>query len=121
MRKLIVLILIFLPLHAFAEVVDFTKCRTDGGKTIADVQAWVKDWRALAKKKKVEYELRLLVPHADPQMRAGEFFIEGRTPSLETHAKSWEWWYTDADAAASNKQLNGAAACDSGAIYRSTD
>ena len=121
MRKLVALFLICLPVSAFAEVMDYTKCKTNEGKTIADVQAWVKDWRVLAKKEKVDYELRILVPHADPQMHANEFFIEGRTPSLETHAKSWQWWYTDTDAAASNKQLNGACTCDIGAIYRSVD
>ena len=121
MRKLVALFLVCFPLQAFGEVMDFTKCKTNDGKTIADVQTWAKDWRALAKKKGVEYQIRILVPHADSQMHADEFFIEGRSASLQAHAKAWDWWYTDADAAASNKQLMGAAACDSGAIYRSTD
>jgi hypothetical protein len=33
----------------------------------------------------------------------------------------WQWWYTNADAAASNARLTAAAICDSGAVYRSTD
>ncbi len=81
----------------------------------------MKDWRALAKKKGVDYHLRLLLPHADSQMHADEFFVEGGSPTLQSHAKSWDWWYTDADAAASLKQLNAAATCDSGATYRSAD
>jgi len=121
MRKLVALFLACVPLHASAEVMDYTKCKLNSGKTLADVQAWVKDWRALAKKKGVEYRLRILVPHADPQMHAGDFFIEGATATLQSHAKSWDWWYTDAEAAASNKQLTAAATCDTGAIYRSTD
>jgi len=81
----------------------------------------VNDWRALAKKRGIQYRVRLLVPHADSQMKADEFFIESGATSLETYAKAWQWWYTDAEAAASNKQLTGAATCDSGAVYRSTD
>jgi hypothetical protein len=121
MRKLVALFLICVPLQAFGEVMHYSKCKTNEGKTIADVQAWLKDWRALAKKKGIDYRVRILVPHADAQMKADEFFIEGASSTLESHAKAWQWWYTDADAAASNKQLTGAAACDSGAVYRSTD
>jgi hypothetical protein len=120
-KKLVALFLVCAPLQVSAEVMDYIKCKTNSGKTIADVQAWQKDWRALAKKKGVEYQLRILVPHADSQMHADEFFVEGRTPTLAAHAKAWDWWYTDPDALASNKQLQGAATCDSGAIYRSTD
>ena len=121
MRKLVALLLICLPVHAFAEVMHYSKCKTNDGKTIADVQTWLKDWRALAKKEGVEYRVRLLVPHADSQLHADEFYIEGGSPTLESYAKAWQWWYTDPDAAASNKQLTGAATCDSGAVYRSTD
>ena len=121
MNKLVAVFLACVPLHASAEVMDYTKCTVNSGKTIADVQSWVKDWRTLAKKKGVEYRLRVLVPHADPQMHAGDFFIEGATATLQSHAKSWEWWYSDADAVASNKQLTAAATCDSGAIFRSAD
>jgi len=120
-RKLVALFLVCAPLQASAEVMDYTKCKVNSGKTMADVQTWVKDWRALAKKKGIDYHVRILIPHADPQMHADEFFIEGGSPTLQSHAKAWDWWYTDAEAAASNKQLTGAATCDSGATYRSTD
>jgi len=52
---------------------------------------------------------------------AFEFFIEGGSPTLQSYAAAWQWWYTDADAQASNQQLTAAATCDSGAVYRSTD
>ena len=121
MRKLVALFLVCAPLQASAEVMDYTKCKVNSGKTIADVQTWVTDWRALAKKKGVDYRLRILIPHADPQMHADELFIEGGSSTLQSHAKAWDWWYTDAEAAASNKQLTAATTCDSGATYRSTD
>jgi hypothetical protein len=121
MRKLVALFLVCFPLQAFAEVLHYSKCSTNDGKTIADVQTWVNDWRALAKKRGIQYHVRLLVPHADTQMKANEFYIESGTGTLDGYAKAWQWWYTDADALASNKQLTGAATCDSGAVYRSTD
>jgi hypothetical protein len=99
----------------------YSKCTTNDGKTIADVQTWLTDWRGLVKKKGIEYRVRLLLPHADSQLEANEFFIEGGSPTLQSYAKAWDWWYTDADAAASNRQLTAAATCDSGVVYRSTD
>lgn len=121
MKRLIAALVLCLPLPMSAEVMHYSKCSINDGKTIADTQAWVKSWRALAKKEGVEYRIRLLVPHADGQLAANEFFIEGGSPTLASYAKAWEWWYTDSDAAASNQQLIAAATCDSGAVYRSTD
>jgi len=121
MKKLVALFLVCLPLRASAEVMHYSKCKTNEGKTIADVQTWVDDWRSLAKKKGIEYRVRLLLAHADSQLAANEFFIEGGSPTLQSYAKAWQWWYTDADAQASNTQLTAAATCDSGAVYRSTD
>lgn len=121
MRRLLTLFLMCLPLQASAEVMHYSKCKLGDGKTIADVQTWLNDWRGLAKKEKIEYRVRLLLPHADSQLAANEFFIEGGSPTLESYAKAWQWWYTDADALASNAKLTAAASCDSGAVYRSTD
>jgi hypothetical protein len=121
LKRFLTLCLACLPLQASAEVMHYSKCKTNDGKTIADVQTWLNDWRALAKKAGVEYRVRLLAPHADSQLGAGEFFIEGGSPTLASYAKAWDWWYTNADAAASNRQLIAAATCDSGAVYRSTD
>ncbi len=121
MRKLLVLLLICLPFQASAEVMHYSKCKMNDGKTVADVQAWVDGWRTLVKKKGIEYRIRLLLPHADSQLAAGEFFIEGGSPTLPSYAAAWQWWYTDAEARASNEKLTAAATCDSGAVYRSTD
>jgi hypothetical protein len=121
MRKLLGLLLVCLPLQASAEVMHYSKCKLNEGKTVADVQAWVDSWRGLVKKKGIEYKVRLLLPHADAQLGANEFFIEGGSPTLQSYAAAWQWWYTDAEAQTSNKQLTQAATCDSGAVYRSTD
>jgi len=121
MKKWVALFLVCLPLRAGAEVMHYSKCKTNEGKTIADVQTWLSDWRVLAKKHAIDYRVRLLLPHADSQLGAGEFFIEGGSPTLQSYAKAWQWWYTDAAAQASNTQLTAATTCDSGAVYRSTD
>lgn len=121
MKKLVGLVLVCVPLQASAEVMHYSKCTLQDGKTIADVQAWVNAWRPLAKKHAVEYRVRLLLPHADNQLAPDQFFIEGGSPTLQSYAAAWQWWYTHADALASNAQLTAAASCDSGAVYRSTD
>jgi len=120
-KRMLALFLLSLPLPASAEVMHYSKCKINDGKTIADVQAWLNDWRGLVKKEKIEYRVRLLLPHADSQLAANEFFIEGGSPTLESYAKAWQWWYTSTSAQPSTKQLNAAATCDSGSVYRSTD
>lgn len=121
MKILLVLCLVLLPLPALGEVMHYTQCKLNDGKTIADAQAWVNDWRVLKKKEGVDYRVRLLLPHADNTLSAGEFFIEGGSTTLESYAKAWNWWYTDADAAKSAAQLQAAATCNSGVVYRSND
>ncbi len=121
MKRFLVLCLVCLPLQATAEVMHYSKCSLNDAKTIADVQKWVTDWRILSKKAGIEYRVRVLLPHADSQLAANEFFLEGGSPTLQSYAKAWDWWYTDAAATASNQQLTAAATCDSGSVYRSTD
>jgi len=121
MKSLFALLLLCAPLQASAEVMHYSKCTLEAGKTIANVQAWVDAWRPLAKKHGVEYSVRLMLPHADSQLAANQFYIEGGSPTLQSYAAAWQWWYTHADALASNAQLTAAASCDSGAVYRSTD
>ena len=120
-KSILVLCLVLLPVQAFGEVMHYTKCKLNDGKTIADVQAWVDAWRVLKKNEGIDYRVRLLVPHADNDLGSDEFFIEGGSSNLESYAKAWTWWYSDPDAAKSNDQLTAAADCDSGAVYRSTD
>ncbi len=110
-----------LTAQASANVMHYSKCKFVEGKTIDDVQAWVKDWRVLKGKKNIDYRIRILIPHADNDLGADEFFLEGSSSTLQSYAAAWDWWYTDAAAAKSADQLNAAATCDSGAVYRSTD
>jgi hypothetical protein len=117
----LVLALVWLGAQASAEVMHYSKCTLEAGKSIDDVQAWVKDWRALKTEKGIDYRVRLLVPHADNDLGADQFFIEGGSSTLASYAAAWSWWYTDAAAAQSADQLNAAATCDSGVVYRSTD
>ena len=119
--SVLALALVWLAAPATAEVMHYSKCKLNDGKTIDDVQAWVNDWRALKTEKDIDYKVRILIPHADNDLGAGEFFIEGGSSTLQSYAAAWDWWYTDAAAAKSADQLNAAATCDSGVVYRSTD
>jgi hypothetical protein len=121
-KKLAVLLLALLPLQASADVISYNKCTVSAGKTFADVQAWLTDWRALVKKEGVDYQVRLLVPHADAQVGLADFFIEGSTSTFESYGKAFQLWYGSAPAwQASNAQLTAAASCDGGSIYRTAD
>ena len=119
-KLLVATALIGLPLSTSADVRQYSLCSLNDGKTIADVQTWVNDWRELLKTTDLQYEIRILVPHAAPES-LGQFFIEGSTPTLSTHAAGWEWWYSDDDARESNAQLVSAATCAAQSIYMTTD
>ena len=123
MKKVVSLIAIALPfasMVASAEVVQFTPCTLNEGKTIADVQAWVSSWRMLVKQAGKQYTVRILVPHASPE-RSDQFYLEGTSPTLSSYAAAWEWWYADPNAAKSNTQLMNVAQCGAQSIYVTAD
>jgi hypothetical protein len=120
-KIVLVLCLVCLPIQAFGEVMHYSRCELIDGKTIDDVQTWVNDWRVLVKEKGIDYRVRLLVPHADSELGADEFFIEGGSSTLQSYAKAWDWWYTAPEATKSADQLDASATCNSGAVFRSTD
>ena len=121
MKRLAFSLLALLPLQASADVVSYNKCTVSEGKTFADVQAWLTDWRAIAKKEGVDYEVRLLLPHADTSVSLTTFFLEGSTSSFESYGKAFQLWYTGAAFRDSNAQLTAAASCDGGSVYRTAD
>jgi hypothetical protein len=121
MKKLCLLVALSLaPFSASAEVMHYSLCTLNDGKAATDVQAWVTSWRQLVKQSGKKYEVRILVPHASPE-KANQFFLEGSSPTLSTHADAWEWWYSDAQAQKSNAQLVSVASCGEASIYRTTD
>jgi hypothetical protein len=120
MKILATALLFVLSFNASADAMQYSLCTLNDGKTMADAQAWLDGWRNLVKNDKIDYEIRLLVPHASPE-QIGQFFIEGSSPTLSAHATAFEWWYSDEDAAKSNAQLVSTAACGANSIYMTTD
>ena len=120
MKILTTAILLFVSVTASADAMQYSLCTLNDGKTMANAQQWLTDWRDLAKKEDIDYTIRLLVPHASTE-QADQFFIEGSSPTLSSYAAAWEWWYSDDDAAESNEQLVGVAACGANSIYMTTD
>ena len=121
MKRLAALLLILAPLHAQADVIQYNQCKLNAGKTLADVQAWLNDWRGLAKKEGIQYKIRLLLPHAEPSLAINDFFIEGTTPTFESYGKAYQWWYAAPSAQSSNAQLTAAASCNAGSAYRTAE
>lgn len=120
MKALLATILLAVPFFASAEVMQYSLCTLNDGKTIADAQAWVDDWRKLVDAEDIEYAVRLLQPHASTEA-VNQFFIEGSSPTLSSSAAAWEWWYSDEDALASAARLNEAATCGGNSFYITTD
>jgi hypothetical protein len=121
MKKLLLMVVLSLvPFTASAEVMNYSLCTLVDGKSVTDVQAWATSWRQLVKQAGVKYEVRILVPHASPE-KANQFYVEGSSPTLATYAAAWEWWYSDAQAKASNAKLESTASCGEASIYRTAD
>jgi hypothetical protein len=115
-------ILAFVPLSVSAEVLHYSSCTLKDGKTLADAQAWVEDWRPLVKSAGIDYKVRLLTGHAAPaDGMLPNFAIEGRSSTLSSHAAAWEWWYSDAKAAKSSAQIESVADCGANSIYLTTE
>ncbi len=115
-------VLLATPLSVYAEVMHYSLCTLSDGKTLGDVQQWIDDWRPIAKRAGIEYEVRLLVGHAAPaEEMPPNFYLEGSSPTLSTHAKAWEWWYGDEEAGRSATQLFSTATCRTNSIFTSTE
>ena len=112
--------LLMISFQASADIMHYTLCSLNEGKTIDDAQAWLDDWRALVNKHDISYSARLLLPHASTE-QIGQFYIEGSSPTMSTYAAAWDWWYYNEDAAPSNAQLVDVAACGQNAVYVTTD
>ena len=121
MKKLVVLLLALLPLQASADVISYNKCKVNAGKTLADVQAWLSDWRGLVKKEGIDYRIRLLIAHADGQVALTDFFIEGTTSTFETYGKAYQQWYTAPVFRDSNAKLTAIATCDAATVYQTAE
>ena len=115
-------ILVFVPLSVSAEVLHYSSCTLKDGKTLADAQVWVEDWRPLVKSAGKDYKIRLLLGHAaQADGMLPNFAIEGRSTTLSSYAAAWEWWYSDDKAAKSNAQLESIADCGASSIYVTTE
>ena len=120
MKKIAIALLLMVSTNVSADVMHYSLCSLIEGKSMADAQQWLDDWRTLVSKEHITYSVRLLLPHASPQ-GLGDFFIEGATPTLSTYAAAWDWWYSDEKAAASNAQLMSVATCTENSVYMTTD
>jgi hypothetical protein len=123
MKKLLSLMTIalsFASSSASAEVMQYSKCTLNDGKTISDMQAWLTGWRTLVKQAGKQYQVRILLPHAAP-LALNQFYIEGSSPTLSTYAAGWEWWYADPKALQSNAQLVSIATCEANEIFMTAD
>ena len=120
MKTLIAGFLFVFSISASATTMQYSLCTLNDGKTMMDAQDWLNSWRTLAAAEKMDYTIRLLIPHASTD-DLGQFYIEGSSPTLSSYAKAWEWWYSDADALKSNDELVSVAACGANSIYVSTD
>jgi hypothetical protein len=116
----LMVVLALVSFSASAQVMNYSLCTLNEGKTIADVQAWMKDWRTMVQQAGKQYESRILIPHASPE-KENEFYLEGSSPTLATYADAWEWWYTAPQAAKSLAQLQSAASCGQAAVYRTAE
>ena len=123
MRRQICLaaIAILLPLPASADVILRSKCNLNPGKTFASVEAVFVEWRKLFTEEGFgDYRVRLLIPHAAPDARAGTFWIEGSSPDFERYGKAWKWWYTSPVAAAAGASMAEVFACESTEVFRTS-
>ena len=118
-RLCLAAIAMLLPLPASAEVILRSKCNLNPGKTFASVEAVFVEWRKLFSKEGFgDYKVRLLIPHAASDSRAGAFWIEGTSPDFERYGKAWEWWYTSPLAAAAGASMAEVFSCESTEVFR---
>ena len=123
LKKIMLVVIPFISISVSAEVTQFSLCTFNDGKKMADVQAWLVDWRKLAKSAGKQYQLKLLNPNAGgDQIHPGsQFGMLGTTPTLTTYGDGWDWWYSADEARKLRERLQSLASCGANSIWVSTD
>lgn len=121
--KVLLFVIPFLSVAVSAEVVQFSICTLNEGKTMADAQAWMEDWRKIKKQANKQYELQLFNPNAgdDTLLPGKQFGMLGTTPTLTSYGDGWDWWYSSTATMKSREMLGTIAACGANSIWVSTD
>ncbi len=110
-----------IPTEASAEVLIYSTCTLNEGKTLADVDAVFRDWRTLSETEGFgDYKIRILVPHAASNAAQTTFVLEGSAPDFERYGAAFGWWYSDPDAAASNAAMNQVFSCSTQEVWHTT-
>ena len=108
------------PIEASADVMTYSTCSLNEGKTIEDVVAVFQSWRTLAEKEGYgDYKIRILLPHAAADASPTTFAIEGSAPDFARYGAAWGWWYSDEDAAGSNAAMNQVFTCEEQSVWHS--
>ena len=107
------------PTGASADVITYSTCTINDGKTIDDVLAAFENWRTIAEKEGYgDYKIRILLPHAAQDASQATFAIEGSAPNFARYGAAFGWWYSDEDAAAANAVMNQAFTCGEQSVWR---
>lgn len=72
-------------------------------------------------KNNLEYGMRVLVPHADSQMKEGQFFLEAPRRRCSRMRRPGIGGYANTEAQALDARLQQASSCDGGAVYATAD
>jgi hypothetical protein len=107
-------VVLALPAGSDATTREFLKCKLNDGKTLADLEQVIGEWRALVDKAGYsDYKVEILSPvHAD-DINIGVFYWMGTTPDYARLGAGYNWWITDADAAKMADKLNAVYTCES--------
>lgn len=117
MKRLLILLtavaIALVSASATATIREFLRCQLNEGKSLADLEKAMDEWRALATKAGyADYVAEILVPVHASDVAPGRFYWMGTVPSYERLGAGYNWWLTNPDAIEMADKLNRVYTCE---------
>jgi hypothetical protein len=101
------------PAISHAQAWDVLRCQLNEGKTFADLEQVVAEFRLLMDKAQYEdFSLQIMRPLSGPRIVPGQFFWIGSAPTAERLGSAHDYWFSDASAARTKEKLDTVFLCD---------
>ncbi len=107
------------PVVAAADSWDVLRCKLHEGKSFADLEQVLTEWRLIADKATYsDYKVQILAPISGEYTGPGVFFWVGTAPSSQRIGAALDFWFSDPAAARMQEKFRTVFSCENRSTLR---